>query len=468
MATLQATTKAGSNVSLQEEAIEAFKTGLRGELVSPGDDGYDEYRKVWNGMIDKRPAFIVRCAGVADVISAVNFARENNLLVAVRGGGHSVSGNGVCDDGMMIDLASMRGVQVDPVKRIAWAEPGVTWADFDHETLAFGLATTGGVIPSTGIAGLTLGGGLGWLMRKYGLSSDNLLSVDIVTADGQFLKVSTTENTDLFWGIRGGGGNFGIVTSFEYQLHPVDNVIGGLVIHPLDNAKNVLRFYRDFTSKVPDELTVSAALLTSPEGVKAAAMVPCYCGDIEEGQRILHPLKEFGPPVADHVGPMPYTAHQHLLEAGLPSGMQNYWKSNFLKELSDDVIDVLVDRFAKVPSPNTLVVTENLGGAVSRVGQGESAFNHRNATYNLLILGVWSDPADKDKNVQWVRETWDAVQPFSSGAVYVNYLGGQADEGGDRIMEAYGQAKYDRLVALKNKYDPTNLFSLNQNIKPTV
>ena len=468
MATLQITTKLGSNVNLQEEAIDALKTGLRGELVSLGDDKYDEYRKVWNGMIDRKPALIVRCAGVADVISAVNFARENNLLVAVRGGGHNVSGNAVCDGGIVIDLASMTSVRVDPEKRTAQAEPGATWADFDHETHAFGLAVTGGVIPSTGIAGLTLGGGMGWLMRKYGLSIDNLLSVDIVTADGQLLKASRTENAELFWGIRGGGGNFGVVTSFEYQLHPVDNVIGGLVIHPLSSAKDVLKFYREFTSKAPDELTVFSALLTSPEGDAAVALVPCYCGDLEQGQRELKPLKEFGPPVADHVGPMPYTAHQRLLEAGLPPGKQNYWKSNFLKDLSDDAIDVLVDRFGKVPSPNSMLIIENVGGAVSRPDDSDSAFNHRNVSYDLLVLGMWSDPKDKDVNVQWVRDTWDAVQPFSTGTVYVNYMGGQADEGANRIMEAYGQAKYDRLVALKNRYDPTNLFSLNQNIEPTV
>jgi FAD/FMN-containing dehydrogenase len=457
-----------SGTVVAEEAVAAFKTTLRGALLRPGDDGYDAARTLWNAMIDKRPALIVRCAGVADVINAVNFARTYDLLVAVRGGGHNVAGNAVCDGGLMIDLSPMKSVHVDPVRRTARAEPGVTWREFDHETQAFGLATTGGVIPTTGIAGLTLGGGIGWLMGKHGLSCDNLLSVDVVTADGRLLKASATEHPDLFWGVRGGGGNFGVVTSFEYQLHAVGQVLGGMVIHPVERARDALKFYREFTRTAPDVLTSMAAFLTSPEGAPVVALVVCYNGPLAEGEKVLQPLRAFGPPAADHIGPMPYTALQGMLEAGFPPGLQNYWKSNFLKDLSDDAIAVMIDYFAQMPAPTSALVIEHIGGAVSRVGEDATAFTHRQAPYNLLIVGIWPNLADNDTNIRWVRQTWDAMQPFSSGAVYVNYLGQAADEGAERIKEAYGVAKYERLLALKKQYDPTNLFRLNQNINPLV
>ena len=457
-----------SDTALAEDTVAAFQTTLRGALLRPGDDGYEAARTIWNAMIDKRPALIVRCAGVADVIQAVNFARTHDLLVAVRGGGHNVAGNAVCDGGLMIDLSPMKSVHVDPVRRTARAEPGATWREFDHETQAFGLATTGGVIPTTGVAGLTLGGGIGWLMGSYGLSCDNLLSVDVVTADGRLLQASATENPDLFWGVRGGGGNFGVVTSFEYQLHAVGQVLGGMVIHPVERARDVLKFYREFTRTAPDALTSMAVCLTSPEGAPVVALLVCYNGPLAEGEKVLQPLRAFGPPLADHIGPMAYTALQNMLEAGFPSGLQNYWKSNFLHDLSDDAIAVMVDGFAQMPAPTSALVIEHIGGAVSRVGEDATAFTHRQAPYNLLIVGIWPDLANNDTNIRWVRQTWDAMQPFSSGGVYVNYLGQAADEGAERIKEAYGVAKYERLLALKKQYDPTNLFRLNQNIDPLV
>jgi FAD/FMN-containing dehydrogenase len=450
-----------------EAAIEAFGAGLRGQLLRPGDDHYDAARALWNAMIDKRPALIARCAGTADVMRSVVFARDHGLLVSVRGGGHNVAGNAVCDSGLMIDLSPMKGIRIDPVRRTARAEAGCTWRDLDHECQAFGLATTGGVIPTTGIAGLTLGGGIGWLMGKHGLSCDNLLSVDLVTADGRLVTATVEDNADLFWGVRGGGGNFGIATSFEYRLHPIDQVLGGMVVHPIGKAREVLQFYRDFALAAPDELGTMAALLTSPEGEKILALLVCYCGSLTDGERILRPLRVFGPPLADQMGPMPYTQLQALLEAGFPPGMQNYWKSDFLRALDDAAIDTIVGNFERVPSPTSAVAIEAFGGAMSRVPDDATAFNHRHTPFNLLIVGIWPDPSDNTAHMRWVREFWDAMQPFSSGAVYVNYLGPESDEGAGRIKAAYGSAKYEKLVMLKNKYDPTNLFRLNQNIKPT-
>ena len=468
MVDLSIATTSGSDTLLNEAAVEDFKAGLRGNLLFPGEDGYDDARTVWNAMIDRKPSLIVRCAGVADVIDSVNLARSNNLLVAVRGGGHNVAGYGVCEGGILIDLSPMKGLRVDPTARTARAEPGLTWGEFDRETQAFGLATPGGQISTTGIAGVTLGGGWGWLSRKYGLASDNLLSADIVTADGNFLTASATENADLFWGLRGGGGNFGVVTSFDYRLHPVGpTLLAGMVVHPFDKAKEVLKFYSEFTSNMPDELACHVALMSSPEGDPIVAIVACYNGPVEEGERVLMPLREFGPPMADMIGPMSYTQVQAMLDAPYPPGLQDYWKSNFMTELTDDAIDTLVAYCASRPTPMCHVLIEGiLGGAVSRIGQEDTAFNHRDVVYSFLSLGVCADPAESGKCVQWAREVWDAMRPFTTEDVYVNYLGNEADEGTDRVNAAYGPEKYQRLVALKNKYDPTNLFRLNQNIKP--
>jgi FAD/FMN-containing dehydrogenase len=436
---------------------------LRGELLCPDDDHYESARKIHNGMIDRRPALIVRCAGVADVMTAVTFARDHNLVVAVRGGGHGVPGFAVCDGGLMIDLSRMKGVRVDPVGRTARAEGGCTWGDFDHETQAFGLATVGGIARPTGIAGLTLGGGHGYLMRAYGLACDNLLSVDVVTADGHLLTASATEHADLFWGVRGGGGNFGVATAFEYRLHPVSQVLGGLLVYPMAHAKAVFRFYRDFTRTAPEALGSLCNLATLPDGTPAAVILIAYNGPLDDGERLLHPLRECAPLLADQVGLLPYTALQSIVENFNPPGMRNYWKSNYLRDLGDGAIEVMVDHYASVPAPNTHVVVEHLGGAVSRVGEDDTAVAHRGALYNFLIVGMWAEAAQDAQAIGWVRELWGALQPFSSGGLYVNY---EAEHDMGRVRAAYGADKYARLVALKNKYDPANMFRLNQNIKP--
>ena len=451
--------------TLTASAIEQFRQGLRGELLRPGESGYDSARKIWNAMIDKRPAMITRCAGAADVIRSVNFARDHGLLLSVRGGGHNIAGNAICDGGLMIDLLPMKSVRVNARERSARAEGGCTWRNLDHETAAFGLATTGGIIPATGIAGLTLGGGLGWLMRKHGLSCDNLLSADVVLATGEMATASPSENSDLFWGLRGGGGNFGVVTSFEYRLHSVDQVIGGMVVHPLERAQQTLGFLRDFTKTAPNELVSMALLLTAPDGAKILAIVVCYCGPPAEGERILRPLRQFGPPAADQIAAMPYVQQQGLLEAGFPLGLQNYWKSSFLHELSDEAIAVAIEAFRRVPSPTSAIAFEQLGGAVARVAEADTAFGHRDAPYNFLVVSSWPDAADNATHIDWTRSVAHAMQPFFAAGVYVNYLGHEADEGRDRIRAAYGLAKYDRLIALKKKYDPSNLFRVNQNIR---
>jgi FAD/FMN-containing dehydrogenase len=454
----------GSAVS--DSDIEQFAASLRGHLLRPGTHDYDRARRIWNAMIDRNPALIVRCAGAADVVRSVNFARYHGLQLSVRGGGHNVSGNAVCDGGLMIDLSSMKGIRVEPARLTARAEAGCTWRDLDHETQAFGLATTGGLIPTTGIAGLTLGGGLGWLMRKHGLSCDNLLSIDMITADGRLVTANATENPELFWAARGGGGNFGVVTSFEYRVHAVGQVLGGMVAHSLDRARDALKFLREFAPSAPDNLSTMAAFVTGPDGSKLLAVFVCYSGPLAEGERVLQPLRAFGPPLADDIAAMPYIRLQLLLEPGFPPGQQNFWKSSFLRHLSDDAIDILIDGFRKVPSPTSAMAIEQLGGAVGRVKDDATAFAHRSALFNLLIVGIWPDPADNRKHIQWVRELWDAMQAHSTGGVYVNYLGGTADEGSDRVRAAYGGDKYKRLLALKRKYDPDNLFRLNQNIDP--
>ncbi len=458
------TTTTDTDGVLGESVVEQFKESLRGELLRPGETGYDEARTIHNGMIDRHPALIVRCGGVADVISSVNFARDNSLLLSVRGGGHGVPGHAICDGGIMIDLSLMKDVRVDPVGRTARASGGATWGDFDHETQAFGLATTGGVARPTGIAGLTLGGGHGYLMRRFGLACDNLVSADVVTADGNLLTANSAESSDLFWGVRGAGGNFGIVTSFEYKLYPVGHILGGLLAYPMDKAREVLRLYREITSTGPDELGAYAVLATLPDGIPAVVIIVGYSGPIEKGEEILRSLREFGPPLMDEVGPMPYTALQSIGETANPSGMRNYWKTSYLKKLSDDAINTMIEHFATVPHPLTHVVIENLGGAVSRVPQDQTAVDYRDAQYNFLNVGMWSDAAEDEKSIRWVRELWSAMRPFSSGA-YVNY---ETDGDAEQVKAAYSPEKYERLVALKNKYDPTNLFRLNQNIKPTV
>jgi FAD/FMN-containing dehydrogenase len=447
---------------LNDAAITKIRANLHGDFIQPGDPRYEEARKVFNGMIDKRPGLIVRCMGVADVIAAVKLARESNMLMAVRGGGHGVTGNALCDDGLVVDLSAMKRVRVDPANRTARAEGGTTWGDFDHETQAFGLATTGGIVPSTGIAGLTLGGGIGYLNRKYGLACDNLLSAEVVTADGRLLTASTEENADLFWGLRGGGGNFGVVTSLEYQTHTVGPVLAGEVVYPLDQAKEVLRFYREWSYAAPDEVRADATLLSGPHG-PALAVILCYCGPMEQGEKVLRPMRSCGSALADSVAPVPYKIVQNLLTHVFQPGWLHYWKSGFVRRLSDEAVEALVDFFAaNAPKFFAAIAIEHLGGAVSRVGPQDTAFAHRDAQHSLLVLRMWQDPAESEENMDWARRCYRTAEPFLQSGVYVNYLG---DEGESRVRAAYG-GNYERLRAIKNKYDPANVFRLNQNIQP--
>jgi len=447
-----------------KDRIEPFQTTFRGEVIQPTDFGYERARKIWNASIDKRPGLIARCAGVADVMAAVNFARENQLLVAVRSGGHNVSGRALCDGGIVIDLSGMKGIQVNAKNHTVRVEGGATLGDLDRETHVFGLAVPAGIMSKTGIAGLALGGGVGWLVRKYGLTCDNVLSFDIVTADGKPRLASANENEDLFWALRGGGGNFGVVTSFEFRAHPVSTILGGLVVYPRNRAAEVLRFYRDFTESAPEELTAYAALIHTPEGVPAVAVVACYCGDLTEGEKVLKSLRNFSSPILDAIQPMPFPQMQTLLDGAFPDGNYNYWKSTFLRELSDDAIALLVGQANRATSPLTGVVIEYYGGAASRVGVSETAFAQRQAQYSLIFLAQWTNPGESQLHIDWARASADSIRPFSSGAYYLNYLG---EEGEDTIKAAFGP-NYERLKAVKKKYDPENFFCLNQNIKPQV
>lgn len=453
--------------------MEKFRASFRGPSFCPGEEGYDAARKIHNAMIDRHPAIIAQCAGVADVIAAVKFAREQGVASSVRGTGHNVAGISLCDDGIVIDLSAMKGIHVNPAARTARVEPGVTWAELNHELQAFGLAATGGFVGTTGVGGLTLGGGLGWMVRKHGCALDNLLSVDVVTADGRFLTAGLKENPDLFWGIRGGGGNFGIVTSFEFQVHPVGTVLAGLVLHPLSKGREALRFWREYEKTAAEEMSNSLVVFTAPAELPLpdvlrrepiVALGGVYIGSLDEGERALGPLREFGPPAADIYQPMPYSAAQSMADFLWPKGLYSYWKSSFLKSLSDGAIDTVLDFYAKTPSPRTVIVVEHDGdSAWSRVPEDATAFGHRNWPYNLVVTTMWTDAADTDANIRWTRDFWTAMQPFLADAVYVNYLGEVNDEG---VRAAYGK-KYERLAALKAKYDPTNFFRMNQNIKPS-
>lgn len=441
---------------------EELQSKLNGTILMEGNAEYDTARKIWNGMIDRKPLIIVRCTTTGDIQHAVKFAQKHNLLISVKGGGHNVSGSAVCDAGIMIDLSLMRTVNVFADEKFALVEMGATWGDFDKATQQHGLGTTGGLITTTGVAGLTLGGGVGWLVRKYGLSCDNLMEAEVVTADGNLCKASLNENPDLLWGIRGGGGNFGIVTSIKMRLHEVHTVLGGMILYPREKAKKVIRFYREFIKTAPDELTLYAGLLTSPDGLPVVAMVGCYCGNVEEGEAVLKPLREFETPLADLIQPLPYVQMQSLLDEAFPHGNRYYWKSGFLKEVSDEVIDILISKMAVNPSPYSATLIEYYGGASSRVPEGGSAYPHREFQPDLVIISNWPDKQDDEKNINWTRNIWDALQPYLSHKVYVNALG---VEGADRVKEAYGE-NYERLAKLKRKYDPDNLFRMNQNIVP--
>jgi hypothetical protein len=467
MGNLRITTKDGGTSELERAAVENLGQGLRGALLLPDSAGYDDARRIWNGMIDRRPALIVRCVGTADVIDAVNFARRHDTLLAVKGGGHNVAGNAVCDGGLMIDLTEMRGVHVDPKTRRARAAGGATWGDFDAETQTYGLATTGGLISATGVAGLTLGGGIGWLSPSYGLACDNLASVDVVTAEGAVVTASDTENADLFWGLKGGSGNFGIATSFEFNLHRVGPILfGGMTLHPLDEAQPILRQFVDFVSDSADRLGALAALTTTPDGQPVLALIAVYNGPVAEGETALAPLRAFGKPLLDTFGPVPYRRIQTFFDEGAPPGLRYYWKSSFLDRLPDDAIAAVIERARRRAHPSSKIFLEFMGGAVARVPREAAVFDHRSSPYNVLIIGSWEAAAEDEINRAWTRDTWQAMQPYASPGVYVNYLGTEADEGSNRLPAAYGPGKLDRLVELKQTYDPDNLFRMNQNIRP--
>jgi FAD/FMN-containing dehydrogenase len=443
--------------------VEFLHTKLRGRLLRAGDADYDTVRKIHNGMIDRRPGVIARCNGAADVMRALEFGIQKGVPISVRGGGHAVPGFAVCDGGVMIDLSQMTSVRVDVAGRTARAEGGATWGDFDHETQAFGLATTGGLVRATGIAGLTLAGGHGFLMRKFGLACDNLLSADVLTADGRLVRASQSENSDLFWALRGGGGNFGVVTSFEYRLHEVGPVLGGLLLFPFDQSRAVLKFYDEFSASAPDELGVLAALGTLPDGTKAVVHPVCYAGALNEGARVLEPLKRFTPPMMDQVQVMPYTAVQSIVENFNPRGLRNYWKMVYLKELNDSAIEIMTQMYARNPAPFSHIVVYTLGGAVGRVPADDTAVAYRDARHAVIAIGMWEDAADDEIQIAWVREFAQSMQPYSSGGFYPNY---EAEVEEERTVAAYGPEKYGRLATVKRKYDPTNVFRLNQNIRP--
>jgi FAD binding domain/Berberine and berberine like len=435
-----------------------------GQLLAPSHDGYDTSRRIWNGMIDRRPALIARCATAADVRAAVQLARAEKLEVSVRGGGHGVAGTAVCDGGLMIDLSPMKALQVDPRAREVVAGPGVLWGEFDGATQAHQLATTGGQVSHTGIAGLTLGGGLGYLMGKHGAACDNLLSIDVVTAEGDMLTESAEQNSDLFWAMRGAGANFGVVTSFRYRLHPLTGVLAGMLLHPRERAGELSAFYGEFLAHTPDELDTTLGFLNSPDGVPLVGVIAVYAGAIEDGERVLAPLRKFGPPVADLIRPMAYTEAQRLVDAAVPIGGRYYWKSNFVSKLSTGFTDVLKDGANAMASPRSLVLVFEIKGEIQRVAKDAMAFDHRDENFEMSIIAHWTDPGQDTENIGWARSLWTAAQPFVSSAVYANHL--SADEGQGRVQAAYGSEKFAKLAKLKAKYDPANFFSQNHNIAP--
>ena len=438
---------------------------VTGSVLAPTDADYDATRAVYNGLIDRRPGLIVRARSASDVVEALAFARAAGLEVSIRGGGHNVAGRAVTDGGIMIDLAEMKKIEIDPERRTATAEGGVIWRELNDAAGEHGLAVTGGLISATGIAGYTLGGGLGWLMAKHGLAADNLLAAELVTADGEVLQVNADSEPDLFWALRGGGGNFGVATSLTYQLHPQPTIIGGLIAHPLDAAGDLFRFYRDAVADASEDLSVFAGLVHAPDGsgVKLAALVVFHTGEADEAERDLEPFKTWGSPLVVQVGPMPYPAMNTILDEAYPAGSLNYWLSSFTRGLTDELIDTAVERFAEVPSPMTAILFEHFHGAVTRVGPTETAVPHREEGWNLLIPSVWMTPADTDANIAWTKDTFAALQPQFGTGRWLNYLGD--DQANDAIRAAYGP-NYDRLVEVKRRYDPDNVFHLNHNIAP--
>lgn len=437
---------------------------MRGRMLREGDEGFDDALRIWNGMIGRRPAFIAPCEDADDVAEALRFAQAEGLLVSVRGGDHSTAGASVCEGGVMIDLSRMKGLQVDPAARRVRAEPGLRWCEVDQATQAHGLATNGGTVSDTGVAGLTLGGGLGWLAGRYGLTCDNLLAAEVVTADGRRLRASADQNPDLFWAIRGGGGNFGVVTAFEFQLHPVGPMIyGGMVAHPLERAPEVLRFYRDYCANNPDEVNTACAFMTTPDGVKIVAIAACHCGSLEAGERALQPIKSFGPPVVDQLGPMPFLALQTALDGAFPRGRRYYAKSAFITEIRDGLIERMAGQFASVPSPHTIFLLQQLGNAANRVAPDATAFAHRDARWDALVFSGWERAEEDAEQIAWSRLAYESWRPFCMDAGYTNALSGEDSE--SDVRSSYGAA-YPRLAQLKRRYDPTNVFRMNANIRP--
>ena len=447
-----------------EQALGALAASVHGSVLRPGEQGYDAARRIFNGMIDKHPRVIVQALGAGDVMQAVRFARDNDLLIAVRGGGHNVAGYALCDDGMVVDLSRLRSVRVDPNRRTADADPGCSYTDFDLECQAHGLATTGGTVASTGIAGLTLGGGLGFLMGSYGLACDNLLSVDMVLADGRFTRASASENADLYWGVRGGGGNFGVVTSFEFQLHPVGALLGGMMIWPIKDGREALHAFRDVTLTAPDELSCAYAVVILPEIGKVALVAACYNGPISKGEALVRPFQKVARPLVDGIRPLSYLEVQHLF-AEIPFGLQNYWKGHFTREMPEAAVDAVMDAAETMTSEHSAILIEAPHGAASKVADGDTAYSQRDKRYNISALAIWEDDGNPQRHIQWTRALAARIEPLSGGgAAYVNYLGSDADA--DEVKGAYGAEKYRRLRMLKAKYDPQNAFRFNQNIPP--
>ena len=474
MTTLHAVKTPRAERDLEPSAVAAFAERLRGPLLHPGEESYERARSIWNGMIDHRPALIQQPSGAADVIACVDFARDNELLLSVRGGGHNIAGTAVADGGLMIDHTPRKGVHVDPASGIVRVEPGCDWGDVDRETQLHGLAVPGGVVSSTGVAGFTLGGGFGWVTRSYGLASDNLISADLVTAEGELIRASATEHPDLFWALRGGGGNFGIVASFEFQARPVGpQVVAGLVLHPMDKAREVMALFRETAAAAPDELACLLVLRKAPplpilppalHGAPVVGMAVCYNGPLAEGEKAVAPVKAFGTPLVDTIAPKPFTAHQQFLDAGQPFGRQQYWKSDYFREMSAQADDALIGHAERITSPHSSVLLFQLGGAASRVGETDTAAGNRDAAFVLNIQAQWQDPAESAVHIAWARDYWQAMHPFSSGGTYVNFLTRDEDEA--RLRAAYGPAIYERLVEVKTRHDPDNLFRSNQNIRP--
>jgi FAD/FMN-containing dehydrogenase len=464
----------GTYHPISQGAIQNLLKQLRGTFLWPDTPGYDEARNIWNGMIDKRPGLIVRCTGTADVVESINFAREHELLISIRSGGHNIAGTSLCDDGMTIDLSMMKGIRVDPDNRRVWVQPGNNLGDLDHATQLHGLIVPGGIVSTTGIAGYTLGGGFGWLTRKWGYTSDWLRAVEMVTWEGQVINATRHNHSDLFWALTGGGGNFGIVTGFEFEALPLGpTVMAGIVFHPMDQATAVIDLFRDVTRSAPEELTCLLITRLAPplpfippdmRGKPVVAVAVSYAGPVEEAAQYVRPIKEFGSPIVDTIAPKPFIEHQSFLDAGQPDGRCYYWKSDYLDRFSDELVDVTLDHSAHFSSPMSAVLVMHLGGAARRVPSSATAVTHRDAEYIYVIQASWESVADSDQHINWAREFYDAVKPYSSGGTYVNFL--NADDGEDRTRQAYDSQTYERLVEVKNRYDPQNNFRLNKNIRP--